>query len=208
MKNHAIIGVLCAVTAFSISSRSEDITTFNGKTYTNVKRVKYNPVGVTVSHDSGISTIPFADIPSPVRERYGYDYQKEALFIKAEKQRKIENEKQRKLAEKWKDATEEMSEIQPEVGMYGTLKHVEVVQVINRREVLVLRRLSSDANGNSYLVWIQGISTKGLVDGVVFSPSVPLVFTGTKTYVSALQSSKTVILAQPMSKEDFLSIGR
>lgn len=47
-----------------------DITTTTSNTYTRAKVLRVNPDSITVMHSSGIATIPFAELPPELKQRY------------------------------------------------------------------------------------------------------------------------------------------
>jgi len=159
---------------------------------------------------------------SEVRKKAEAERKKRAeIDLEKKKLEKAELARKRQLAELHKRATVEMPEENPKIGMFGMIKDVLIVQVINKSEVLVERQWytaevipsgcflngrAPEAYLNSYLIWIQGIPTDGLVDNGRLSPARPLIFTETKTYTTANKTSKTVILARPLTEAEIISM--
>lgn len=83
--------LLLATAAFL---QAETLTTLDGKTYTGVSVTKTTPAAISISHSSGISKIPFANLPSEIQKKYGYDPARAAAFAAEEIARHEEIKKQ------------------------------------------------------------------------------------------------------------------
>lgn len=66
---------------------ADDVRTLSGREYKDVKVSRIEPDGITIITKNGVKKIPFAKLSGDVRERYGYDPQKEAAY-KADEQQK------------------------------------------------------------------------------------------------------------------------
>jgi len=76
--------ILLVIIVLSASVKADDITTISGKKYTSVAVSYCDPLCVTVTTDSGIERIPFAELPADLRQKYGYDETKAVAFQKSE----------------------------------------------------------------------------------------------------------------------------
>lgn len=96
-----------------------------------------------------------------------------------------------------------------QVGRFPVRKHVwyKVEQVTGKDEMLIcgiFQALSSEGpvdtlHGDPF--WLQGVSTKGVVDGKKIDLTMTLEVKGTKRYKTTDGGSKTVFLLAPASKE-------
>jgi len=64
---------LIILVGISTLSFADEITTLSGETYTDVKVKRKTPLEITVSHSSGVATIPFNDLPGELKRKYGYN---------------------------------------------------------------------------------------------------------------------------------------
>jgi hypothetical protein len=76
------------------------------------------------------------------------------------------------------------------VGAAGRLDEIRVQQIVGGSEMIC--RLAGGAT-----VWIDGLSTEGKVDGASYASPYVFRVTGTKTYTTALGTSKTIFLLKP-----------
>ena len=73
-----LLAVLAGTTVFSL-----DITTRDGKTYKHVKVMGIYPDGLSIMHSTGVSKVPFDNLPDAIQKEYGYDPAKVAADRKA-----------------------------------------------------------------------------------------------------------------------------
>lgn len=84
----------------------------------------------------------------------------------------------------------------------------KVFQVVDDRNFLLIRQMVKPAlPGEPDLYWISGVSTYGLVDGMVIEPIYFLQITGTKTYATASGASRTVFVLEPPRPEVLKALG-
>ena len=63
--------VIAILFATSLSAFSVDITTINGKTYSNVTVQRVEPDGISIKHSAGIIKLFANELPQDIREQYG-----------------------------------------------------------------------------------------------------------------------------------------
>ena len=76
----ALLNIIIAFCALCACSFGEDITTLNGKTYSNIKIQRVEPDGLTIMHSAGVNKLFFGELPEEVRTKYGADPAKAALY--------------------------------------------------------------------------------------------------------------------------------
>lgn len=69
MKYLLVVMLIASVAAVT----AEDIETLDHHVYKNAKITRVEPDGITVSHDTGISRIPYTELPENVRSRFHFD---------------------------------------------------------------------------------------------------------------------------------------
>lgn len=60
-----------------------ELRTEKGRIFTQVKVLAIEPDGLRLQHDAGVSKVPFAELPEPLRQKYPYDPLQAAAFAKA-----------------------------------------------------------------------------------------------------------------------------
>lgn len=72
--------ILIALILTTASLRADDITTIRGQKFTNVSISRVEPDGIVVIKSDGIVKIPFTDLSTELRAKYGYDPEKAAQY--------------------------------------------------------------------------------------------------------------------------------
>ncbi|MBL9183967.1 MAG: hypothetical protein JNN17_17630 [Verrucomicrobiaceae bacterium] len=91
--NRTLILTLAALAGFSAGAAADTITTIRGKTYVDCKIAQVHPDGISFTHRKGAAKILFTDLPSSMREKYGYDPKKAAAYSKKITEQRKEREK-------------------------------------------------------------------------------------------------------------------
>jgi hypothetical protein len=78
-----LLAVLAVTTAFSL-----DITTRDGKTYKHAKVTAIYPDGLSITHSTGVSKVPFDNLPDTIQKEYNYDPAKAAASSRAAEEAK------------------------------------------------------------------------------------------------------------------------
>ena len=65
-----------------------DIVTASGETYKACKITKYEPDGLTITHEAGVGKLKFADLPEALRDKFGYS-EVQATTYRNEQQKKV-----------------------------------------------------------------------------------------------------------------------
>ncbi|MFA6561820.1 MAG: hypothetical protein WCV00_07905 [Verrucomicrobiia bacterium] len=73
MKQFIFLPTLISLFSLSVGVFAEDITTFDGKTYQNVRISRIELDGISFMHSHGAAKVLFSDLPEPVAKKYGYD---------------------------------------------------------------------------------------------------------------------------------------
>ena len=74
---------ICSLVAQTTpSTKLPKLTTVNGTTYTDITVTSVEAAGIRITHDSGLTTIPWAQVPADLRTALGYDPQKMAEAAK------------------------------------------------------------------------------------------------------------------------------
>lgn len=183
--------------------------TVDGVTYSNVTFGTATLTTVTISHSSGIATLPLAKLPPELQTRFGYSPQRVADWQKAQRQ-KAEMEKL--------DKTTLQDPLK--VGMVGVSygQCVTVVQIVSTNEMLanVNTAMPFDDNGavqiytdpvtgmrvvprKAHLVWVNGVSTTGLADKGDITRKIVFKITGTKTYEATDAAIRTLFVLEPLA---------
>ena len=68
------------ILSFTSAVFSEDFKTVNGKEYKDATVTRVEADGIVVKTKSGISKLPFAELPKEVQERFHYDQQKASAY--------------------------------------------------------------------------------------------------------------------------------
>jgi hypothetical protein len=104
MKTHLAIA-LSLFTAVAVADQGETVTlrTLSGKTYRGVSVSKVDPDGICFRHSNGAGKILFSDMPSDLKQDFGYDSKKAAAYEKdletrREKVRLAKIERDREIA--------------------------------------------------------------------------------------------------------------
>ena len=66
--------------SFAAAALSEDFKTVNGKEYKDATVTRFEPDGIVVKTDSGITKIYFTELPKDVQEHFHYDSEKAASY--------------------------------------------------------------------------------------------------------------------------------
>ena len=77
-----IICIFSLITATALFA--DDIKTLSGMTFKNVTITRIEANGITIGYDTGVTKLPFSDLPEDVRTKYGYDPKKAAAFTEVE----------------------------------------------------------------------------------------------------------------------------
>lgn len=135
--------------AFVGSLFAADLETKSGKVYKNYTIEKVTPYGLAILHDTGGATVSFSDLPDDLRAQYKEEEAEAPAKIK-----QLEKQKQSALKRAAQEKTRKVAELEAEKGkkVFGT--PVEIIQVFDNS---VLARNESD------IIYITGLSTKGLV---------------------------------------------
>ena len=106
-----------------------DIVTTTGKKYEHVEITRVEPDGLIVMTDSGISKIPFVQLPPDVQKKYGYDPQAAAAFsagLAAAQRENFRREQASAAAAKQADtdsaAAKQAAAANPPVRIYGKVR--------------------------------------------------------------------------------------
>ena len=75
--------------AFGIAS-AEDLTTTEGKTYSDVKVTKVEPDGLSITHQTGTAKVPFIKLSEELRKKHGYDAEKAEAYQKEQARKRAE----------------------------------------------------------------------------------------------------------------------
>jgi hypothetical protein len=73
-----LLAILAVSTVFSL-----DITTRDGKTYERAKVTGIYPDGLSITHSTGVTKVPFENLPDAIQKEYNYDPAKVAASSKA-----------------------------------------------------------------------------------------------------------------------------
>jgi len=73
-----LLAILVVSTVFSL-----DITTRDGKTYKRAKVTGVYPDGLSITHSTGVTKVPFENLPDAIQKEYNYDPAKVAASRKA-----------------------------------------------------------------------------------------------------------------------------
>ncbi len=68
------------ILSFASAAFPDDFKTVNGKEYKDATVTRVEPDGIVIKTKSGISKLPFAELPKDVQERFHYDQQKASEF--------------------------------------------------------------------------------------------------------------------------------
>jgi len=77
-----------------------DLTTLLGETFQRCRIIKVTPEAITISHDSGVSKIPFENLSDEWKKRFHYSPEKADAFQKEEAVRRAIAEEKRRQARK------------------------------------------------------------------------------------------------------------
>ena len=66
--------------ALAFVARADDITTLSGRKFTGVTISRVLPDALMVETDSGVERVPFSDLSPELRQKYGYDPEKEKQY--------------------------------------------------------------------------------------------------------------------------------
>ncbi|MCS6772374.1 MAG: hypothetical protein NZ740_10205 [Kiritimatiellae bacterium] len=80
--SHIAVAAMLGVT----SALSDDITTLDGKKYSDVTVMRVEADGILVKHAAGIGKLCFPELPQEIRDRYGYDSEKHRRYYYAQQQ--------------------------------------------------------------------------------------------------------------------------
>lgn len=69
---------------------AEDLSTTDGKSYTNVTVTKVEPDGLSITHDTGSAKVPFTKLSEDLQKKHGYDPAKAEAYTKEQAQRRAE----------------------------------------------------------------------------------------------------------------------
>ncbi|HUJ09861.1 MAG TPA: hypothetical protein VL171_07525 [Verrucomicrobiae bacterium] len=67
-----------------MSNTESNSITIDGTTYKDVRWGRLTPATVTIYHETGVATVPLADLPPDLQKQFGYDPQKAAAWQAAE----------------------------------------------------------------------------------------------------------------------------
>lgn len=84
-----VLAFLLGVVAIA---HADDITTTAGQVYSNAKISRADPLGVNITHKSGVTRVLFSEMSEADRKKYGYDPQKEEAFLLQERQLAVQKE--------------------------------------------------------------------------------------------------------------------
>jgi hypothetical protein len=87
----------------------------------------------------------------------------------------------------------------PRIGMIGLLGALRIQQVVGPTEAIVER-----ASTPSYSFWITGVRTDGIADDSEVTPVDVFQVTSTKTYATAIGSTKTIYVLEPVDIHQYL----
>ncbi len=201
-----------------ITNPTPETLTIGDTTYENVRWGRQTPTTITIFHKSGVATIPLSQLPKDLQTRFGYDPQKVVEWQKGEAERMAAEKLRRTpVADPLK------------VGMVGISRNGEfkVIQVVGPDEMLAevsaeyeapgpgYDKMILDPNDGTYTrvpipgpmqkdskpkeVWIKGVSTQGLIDGMQTTRWDVFKVTGTKTYRTPIGGSETVFALAPLA---------
>lgn len=201
--------------------------TIDGVTYQDVRWGTVTPTSVTVFHRSGITTIPLWKLPPDLQKKFGYDPQKAVAWQKVEQQRAVQQQRMVAMQRLSKTVLAEPFRVgMVGVSRNGEIHVIQVAGPMDMRahistEVPKFLGISggvvaapdgtpvevqggpmystTEKESKRQEVWITGLSTEGLVDGVEITRNVIFKITGTKTYPTAMGGSRTLFLLEPMT---------
>lgn len=118
MKTHLLITFILAVWCCPPLLRAEgekpfELTTLLGETYHRCHLIKATPAALTVSHESGVSKVPFQILSDTWREKFHYDEEKAREFEKeeADKRQVAEARRQKLIKERDKELNTQMKQL-------------------------------------------------------------------------------------------------
>lgn len=83
-----------------------DLTTLLGETFERCRIIKVTPDAITVTHDRGVSKIPFENLDDGWKKRFHYSQEKAGAFRKEEEARRVLADEIRRQARKDRDTTQ------------------------------------------------------------------------------------------------------
>ncbi len=109
IRTNCFISILLLSASFFL--KAEDITTTDGKKFTNAQISKTDPFGIHILHSTGSTFIDFKRLPEEMQKKYGYDPLKAEELRKkvAEKNKQREMELQKQKEQKEKELQEAMA---------------------------------------------------------------------------------------------------
>lgn len=90
-----LISATLLLACFATTTLADTITTSRGKTYLDCRVKKVDPDGISFSHRDGAAKILFTDLPSAMREKYGYNAKKADAYANKVAEQRKESEKRR-----------------------------------------------------------------------------------------------------------------
>lgn len=133
--------------AFAAGAFADDLATKSGTIYKNYTIDKATPYGLSIFHDDGGATIPYADLPDSLRAKY-----KEAeKNAPAEIARIEEARKQQETEAKQKAVLEKAKKILPDKKC--VMVKVKVLQILKQRGGIVTWPEYLSLEGRTSIIW-------------------------------------------------------
>jgi|SRR5581483_11570485 len=199
--------------AFASVVHSEDIKLLNGGVLKDATITSYDAIGVTITHSSGISRVPYNELPAELRQKFSYDPKKAQEQVEAETRAARQRAQQERLLldqQSQEAAAAELSEQLDKAAVRISGKVLSVtpdgllligvsIKVPAKKDVVVWR---NPLDGSPRYARVPGFNTirsdepifvygaHGLVDGDLYAA---LVYPGPDySYTAASRAAKTV----------------
>lgn len=215
------ISFSCSVLAAEDKADSLTISTLSGKKYQECRVTEKHPDSIEIQHNAGVARIPFRDLSEKDQQRFGYDPEKEAVYLEKIALKREEVARRKKIAA-WRKSIKSFQG-NLKVKQTGTFKgKIKIVQVVDQKNVLaeipvIVEKTSMDsvpmdrgdgrivriARSSTYmgtdyvLVWFRNVPTANIVDGQEKDVGGAFTVSGTKTYRTAGGGSETVFVLEP-----------
>lgn len=149
MKKTILTLTLSVILALSALAEPRTITTTKGETYDQATVTSVEPNGITISYDAGIAKIPFAELPSDLRQQFNYDPAKAAAYQAAE------NHAQAAIAARNAEAVA-VAERQRAVEASQTSQQPDTAPKLDKADMVAIQQKHIEESSNAEKVTIGG----------------------------------------------------
>ena len=150
MRAALMIVCIAATTALrSVADEPQTIIALNGVRYEKAVVTSVTPAAVTVTHATGVASIPFAELPKEIQEKYHFNPARAAEWEKAvaAAQRKVADDAARQSAAEARRVSEESRRAQADVERItrhldagGRIEYDPVTQTLYDPDAAAARR--------------------------------------------------------------------